>query len=374
MLVLAVAIGLGRFAFTPILPMMQEDYNVSLRLAGWLASANYLGYLLGALSAVWLRYSAPMMIIVSLALISATTIGMGLIHDPAVWLILRFVAGVASAWALIFASSWIFSILAQLGRSALGGLMFGGVGLGTCLAGLACMAFLLLTWSSDQAWIVLGVSAALLTLFIRLLYRRPEFQVADTRLGQSRSNSASAAIKPYWVLILCYGLFGFAYIIPGTFLPAMAKALLPDPLLFGWAWPVFGLAALTSTLLAGYLSARFAHRAIWAVSHLVMAFGLVLPIVAPNLIGILLCALGVGGTFVVATLSGLQEARRITPDNAQSLMAAMTSAFALGQIFGPLLIALLGQAYFASLFIVAAIGVGGSGLVLLWPAKTGRVA
>ena len=370
---LAVAIGIGRFAFTPILPMMQEDYDVSLRLAGWLASANYIGYFLGALSAVWLRYSAPVMIFFALALIAITTIGMGLLHNPAVWLILRAVAGITSAWALVFASSWIFSILARLGRSALGGLMFGGVGLGTCLAGLACMVFLLLAWSSDQAWVVLGLSAALLTLIIRGLHRTAEFQASDTRLAQTKTASATAALKPYWLLILCYGLFGFAYIIPGTFLPAMAKALLPDPLLFGWAWPVFGLAALTSTLLAGYLSARFPHRSIWAASHLVMAFGLVIPIILPNLTGILLCALGVGGTFVVATLSGLQEARRIAPDSAQSLMAAMTSAFALGQILGPLLIALLGQAYFASLFIVAAIGVGGSGLVLLWPAKVGRV-
>ena len=56
---LAVAMGIGRFAFTPILPMMQEDAGVSIAMGGWLASLNYLGYLLGALSVIWRRLRAP---------------------------------------------------------------------------------------------------------------------------------------------------------------------------------------------------------------------------------------------------------------------------------------------------------------------------
>ena len=49
LLALAVAMGIGRFAFTPVLPMMQADLGLSLAQGSWLASANYLGYLLGAL-------------------------------------------------------------------------------------------------------------------------------------------------------------------------------------------------------------------------------------------------------------------------------------------------------------------------------------
>src|SRR5262245_888003 len=52
LLALAVAIGIGRFAFTPLLPMMQEDAGLSVADGGWLASANYAGYLLGALAAM----------------------------------------------------------------------------------------------------------------------------------------------------------------------------------------------------------------------------------------------------------------------------------------------------------------------------------
>ena len=137
---------------------------------------------------------------------------------------------------------------------------------------------------------------------------------------------------------------------------------------------MFGLAALSSTLLAGWLSARVHNRTIWAVSHLVMALGVSIPVLWPGLGGILLSALGVGGTFVVATLTGMQEARRIAPpQQAQSLMAAMTAAFALGQIVGPLLVNLLGSQAddFSTPLLIAALAIGGSGIVLLWSDKTG---
>jgi predicted MFS family arabinose efflux permease len=114
----------------------------------------------------------------------------------------------------------------------------------------------------------------------------------------------------------------------------MAKGIVPDPLLFGWAWPVFGAAALASTLVAQQ-SARSLRR-VWAASHFVMAAGVVVPLIVPGLAGIIVAALCVGGTFVVITQVGMQEARAVAGAHARTLIAAMTSAFALGQIVGPL--------------------------------------
>ncbi|MCB1717061.1 MAG: YbfB/YjiJ family MFS transporter, partial [Candidatus Competibacteraceae bacterium] len=175
MLVLAVAIGIGRFAFTPVLPMMQQDHALSISTAAWLASANYIGYFLGALSAVWLRYSPRLIIVIALTAIALTTIGMGFWHQPAVWLLLRMIAGITSAWALVFASAWVLPILAQLGQLRLGGLMFAGVGLGTSLAGIACLLFLIFTWTSDQAWIALGLLAVGCMVVLGLIQRSPVF-------------------------------------------------------------------------------------------------------------------------------------------------------------------------------------------------------
>src|SRR6201988_5200448 len=70
---LAVARGIGRFAFTPLLPMMQEDFGVSVAQGGWLASANYLGYLVGALSALLLGARPGRVIRTGLVLTALTT-------------------------------------------------------------------------------------------------------------------------------------------------------------------------------------------------------------------------------------------------------------------------------------------------------------
>src|SRR2546430_1919186 len=103
---LAVAMGIGRFAFTPLLPMMQDDAGVSVTVGGWLASVNYLGYFIGALSTMWSRFRAVIAIRAGLIVISLTTLAMGVQDNLVAWIILRTFAGIASAWVLVFGSSW----------------------------------------------------------------------------------------------------------------------------------------------------------------------------------------------------------------------------------------------------------------------------
>src|SRR5678815_2593858 len=135
-----------------------------------------------------------------------------------------------------------------------------------------------------------------------------------------------------WLLILCYGAYGFGYIVPATFLPAMARRILADPLAFGSAWPVLGTAAALSTLVAAKLGASTQPRRVWIASMLVMAAGVAAPLIVPGLAGILISAVLVGATFVTITLAGMQEARRLYGAQARPVMAAMTSAFAVGTL------------------------------------------
>jgi MFS family permease len=335
LLILAVAMGIGRFAFTPLLPMMEKDAGVSIALGGWLAAANYLGYLLGAVSAIRLRFPPARIIIASLVAVALFTAGMGYVDQPALWLLFRALAGIASAWALVFASSWKLHRLAVAQASHLNGVVFGGVGAGIMLAGLLCMGFQSLEWSSAASWRALAVAALLLSVLAlpALLDHTP---------GPPAAKKAQGAEAPRGIatLVIVYGIFGFGYIIPATFLPAMARHLIPDPMVFGWAWPVFGLAALVSTLIAGRLIGRFSNRAMWGTSHLVMGVGTALPVLMPDMVGILLAALCVGGTFMVVTAAGLQEARRLSPQDPATLMAKLTVAFAIGQILGPVCVSL----------------------------------
>lgn len=330
LLALAAAMGIGRFAFTPVLPMMRADAGLSLAAAGWLASANYVGYFVGALAAVWLRIAPGALVRGSLVAIALLTAAMGVTADPRAWLALRFLAGVASAWVLVFGAALVLQRVAALGRGGLGAVMFSGVGVGIILAGLLTLAFQSAQRSSFEAWLALGATALVLAALTWPAWRAG----AEPRHSAVRPHPLAAARRSA-LLVICYAALGFGYIVPATFLPVMAKAVVSDPAVFGWAWPVFGAAAAGSVLVSSRLAARFSDRSLWAGSHAVMAAGVALPAIVHGLVGIILSAVAVGATLMVATLAAMQEARRIAPAAAANLMAAMTSGFAIGQIIGP---------------------------------------
>jgi MFS family permease len=318
---LALAMGIGRFAFTPLLPMMQADAGLTLREGAWLASANYAGYLAGALSAR--RLPPAIGVRGGLALIGLATLGMGLLEGAVAWAALRFAAGVASGWVMVHISAWALARLAPLGRPFLGGVVYTGVGLGVAAAGLACLGFMASGVSSRASWLMLGAATLVVSA---LLLRKMDS-------GERKAERRSAPIA--WSLVVPYGAYGFGYIIPATFLPAMAKQAIDDPFVFGWAWPAFGAAAVASTLAAGALNRWWSNRAIWIACQLVLALGVAAPAIWPGMPGILIASLCVGGTFVVITQVALQEARVIGGEHAARLMAALTAAFAAGQIAGP---------------------------------------
>ena len=147
--------------------------------------------------------------------------------------------------------------------------------------------------------------------------------------------------------MLCYGTFGFGYIVPATFLPAMAQQLVADPLVFGLTWPLFGLAAALSVAAAARWLANWPRRRVWALAQAIMAIGTALPLVGGALWTLAASAVLVGGTFMVATMAGLQLARDRVPANPTPLLARMTAAFAAGQIAGPLLVRALGPGSWA---------------------------
>jgi MFS family permease len=335
-LALAVAMGIGRFAFTPLLPMMEDDAGLTVAAGGWLAAANYAGYLAGAVAAFGLRIPAGAGIRAGLAATGLATVAMGLGEGFAAWVALRAAAGIASAWVLIFASAWSLDILVRAGRRGLSGIVFGGVGAGIAVAGLVCAGLMMVGARSNEAWIVLGALALVASAAIWPAFRssaRPPREAA----APSRFRWTAESIR----LVLCYGAFGMAYIVPATFLPTMAKASLDDPALFRWAWPIFGGASLVSTVLVARWQGRVGNRRLWQVSHLAMAAGVVLPVLPLGFAGIVGGALLVGGGFMVATMTAMVEAREVGGVHAPRFIAAMTAAFAVGQIAGPLAVTAL---------------------------------
>jgi len=157
----------------------------------------------------------------------------------------------------------------------------------------------------------------------------------------ARPAPAGPAARGTRAIILCYGLLGFGYILPATFLPVMARSVVSDPRLFGLAWPVFGLTAALSTVLAGRVLRHVSRMRVWAVANLIMGMGALLPSLWLNGWTIALSALFVGGTFMVVTLAGVQEIRARAVGDPTRLVGRLVAAFALGQIAGPVASTLL---------------------------------
>jgi len=334
---LAVAMGVGRFAFTPILPMMQADAGLSVAAGGWLASANYLGYLAGSVAAIRMRLAPETAIRSGLLGIGIATLGMGFASGIALWIALRALAGIASAWVLIFVSAWCLERLAAARRPVLASTVFAGVGAGIAAAGVVCLVLMQRQLASADAWIVLGTLSLLVTGVIWPVFGSREAGRGAARERGERRRWDGDAVR----LILCYGAWGFGYIIPATFLPMLAREVVQDPAVFGWAWPIFGTASVAATFAAAGCSRFVGNRRLWALSHVTMAAGVILPVIWPGILAVMCAAFLVGSTFMVATMTGMQEARNVHGAGAKALMAAMTSAFALGQILGPVLVSSL---------------------------------
>jgi predicted MFS family arabinose efflux permease len=316
--------------------MMQQDAGLSLADGGRLAAANYIGYLFGALWAMVQPARTDYAVRASLAITAAATLAMAFVDGMLAYLALRALAGVSSAWVLIHVSSWCAARLALLGRPGLNGVVFAGVGGGIVFAGALCITLMTLGAGSRTAWVLLGLAGFLVTGAVWPVVKEARSAIKVSLAGYHWTPDALR-------LVACYGAFGIGYIIPATFVPVMAKAVIDDPTIFGWAWPVFGAAAVASTLMAGAFERRLKGRRLWMMSTCVMAVGVASALFVDGLAGIIGCALLVGGTFVVATLAGVQVAREVAGARAYVLVAAMTAAFAASQIAGPLIVSFLAE-------------------------------
>ncbi len=342
---LAVAMGIGRFAFTPILPMMLGDGVIDLHAASWLASANYFGYLVGALlctfeprlRAIWPRLppvDGPRVVRAGLVATGVLTLGMAL-PWPAAWPVLRFCAGVASALVFVYASGWCLANLARSGAAALGGVMFAGPGAGIVASGLVVSALVAVGTSASIGWLVFGVLAFALSarIWATLGHRGAVAVGAPAAVGQP----SAVVVKRGEVasLALAYGLAGFGYIVSATFLPVIAREALPGSPWIDLFWPIFGLGVVSGALLSTRLRLRIDLRWLLAGAYGVQALGILCGIWWPTLGGFALGSLLLGLPFTAITFFALREVHRIRPAAAASTMGLLTVLYGAGQIVGP---------------------------------------
>ncbi|MDX8445863.1 YbfB/YjiJ family MFS transporter [Mesorhizobium captivum] len=366
MVALAVAMGIGRFVYTPILPGMMEELHLTPADAGWIASANYLGYLIGALAAAggWAHGRERLLMFSSLAASAVLAASMGLNETMAAFIVIRFLAGLASAFVMVFMSSIVFSHLAASGRGHLQALHFGGVGLGIG-ASSALLAILVTEhagWAAGWLWSGALSAAGLLVVAVLAGSATPANGVDGPEPALPKDRSLTK-------MILAYGLFGFGYVVTATFLVAIVRQGGGGRVFEATVWMVAGLAGFPSTWFWQKLAARTGLYAAYAASCLVEVVGVTASVVVKGFTGPLLAGVLLGGTFIAITALGLQAARQLAPQAPRRIFAVMTAAFGLGQIIGPIAAGLLAQAsgnyVLASIMAAAALLVSG---VIGWSA------
>jgi hypothetical protein len=332
-LVLAVVMGFGRFAFTAVYPLMVHDGLLSVRTGSLAASANYAGYLLGAIGVSRAGpASAGRLCRFGLLASVLALLGMALPGGPLVPIAVRFVAGVASAVALIGVSTWLFQVVRYpAGTPA----MFAGVGAGIVVSSELIALGKLAGWSSPGLWLLLAAAAGCLLALAWRSFGPAPGAVAAASPAPALSPDARGADMGAWPLILVYSLAGFGYIITATYLPLFVRQALGsvDPV---QVWAAFGLGAVPSCLLWHRVQQRWGTRRALGANLAVQLVGVVLPAISHAPAAFLLSAVLVGATFVGTAAISISSARLVASRLSFNILAVMTAGYGIGQILGPL--------------------------------------
>jgi predicted MFS family arabinose efflux permease len=331
LIALVAAMGIGRFVYTPILPLMVEALGLTRGQAGLLASANFAGYLGGALLAATplLPGSRRTWLLLALTMSALTTGAMTCVSSIAAFLALRFIGGVASACVMVFASALVLDRLSVANRADLAAVHFAGVGTGIAVSAMVVASLVACGYGWRALWLASGLAALLAVVIVPRLVpdhaEPPTLPLANPGRGD----------RALMALGTAYGLFGFGYVITATFLVAIVRASATARAFEPLVWLVVGLTAAPSVALWGWVGRRLGITRAFALACVLEALGVAASVLWLTPPGMLLAAALLGGTFVGITALGLMQARRLSQGDPRRTLAVMTAAFGFGQIIGP---------------------------------------
>ncbi|MAY15741.1 MAG: MFS transporter [Oceanospirillaceae bacterium] len=365
---LIVVHGFGRFVYTPLLPLLVDDGLITLSQAASLATWNYVGYLSGAMLALFLYQRGHGRITLALMLTSNALITLlqVFVSQYEILATLRLLNGIGNGVVFVLAPALVLEWLVTQQKAQLSGLMYLGVGIG--LLSSSALVELSATWlAGPQRWLPAAIAAIPLALWSSwYLHRLPGHAPA----GQGDDHSAlwDRASTP---LFLAYAGAGLGYILPMTFLPAVAAdwqlTLVPS------AWLLVAITSLPSTWLWNHLGAAIGDKTALLWNYAIQAAGVGALLLLPQQsAGLWLCAILVGGTFLGAVLLTQRLARSLHPHQGPRLSAALIALYGFTQLLGPWLakLGIEGGTSLSSTFIWGFAALVWAFVLMLWvPAR-----
>lgn len=333
---LVIAIGISRFAYTPILPHMQEALGFSSDDMGFIASINYIGYFLGAMIhgvfKIDKKYNT-LLIKIYLLLSFLSIALMSLNSSIVIYSALRFVAGMASGGLLVLASSITLDFLHKHKRDELAGFLYSGVGSGIFLSGILTQYFEdSLSW--DNLWIMFSIFTLILSIVVIFAIKEDSQKETHIKTNPHLNKNIKFSLT---LLALAYAFEGFGYIISATFLVSIVKSIESLQEFGNYIWMVVGLSAAPSTIIWSYIAKKIGASKSLVYAYFIQIISILILIYFQDLISVVISSILFGGTFMGIVSLSLSFGKLLSSKDSSLIVGILTAGYGIGQIIGPIL-------------------------------------
>ncbi|OEK51681.1 MFS transporter permease [Staphylococcus equorum] len=341
MICLFIVMAIGRFAYTPIIPFMQQTGHMDNQSAGLLATINYLGYLIGAIIPIWIVvFSKVTDLKVYLLINIVSTILMGLFDNFTLWIIFRLIAGITSGTVFVLASNVALEALRAANKGRISGMLYSGVGLGIFTSSI--FIFLFTTENNWKiTWILLGVFALVMGSFVFFGMRQNSNVENETQTLNEKEDKPKVKLnkKFIWGFSIAYFCEGAGYIITGTFLVAIVKSIPEFADYAALSWMFVGLGAIPSTILWSMMAEKLGYSKATNLAFILQIIAVILPVFSESITSLVISSILFGATFLGLTTLFMSKAQTLMfqSNSKINLVASLTVIYSLGQMIAPAL-------------------------------------
>ena len=364
---LILTMGVARFSYTPLLPTMLNETFLNNASGGWLATINYMGYMLGALIAASISNLKLKDTLYRVGLIVAilSTIGMALAENYILWGVMRFLAGLSSAAGLLIGSGLILNWMLRHEHRPELGIHFGGLGLGIAVSAAVTM-LMADKFNWVQQWQVFTLVGMVLAIPAWFWLPRPD----DSALSNKGANLVDNPPQKSWMHLLFAAYFcaGFGYVISATFLVAIIDN---QPSLQGngnLVWLVTGLAASPACIIWDRIARKIGELKALFIAYGLNIIGIIIPAFDSSLTGVLFSGFLFGATFIGIVSLMLTMVGKFFPTKPAKPMGKLTLSYGVAQIVAPAMSGMIAESTgnYNTPLILAAIIMGIGMVLLVW--------
>ena len=342
MLALMIAMSISRFAYTPILPFMQQDTSMNNQNAGLLATFNYLGYLMGAIIPMFITIKSKVFDLKLYVMINViSVILMGFSEHFLIWSVLRIIAGITSGTIFVVASNVALEALRMANKQSISGILYSAVGIGIFSSSIFIFLYTQAqTWKAT--WIILGVVALMAGIIILTSMKdNPSISKHSTSSNQNQGKALNRAfIIPFSI---AYFFEGAGYIVTGTFLVALIKTIPAYADYAALSWMFVGLGAMPATLIWSLFAEKIGYKMAIYSALILQIISVGLPIFSHHMLGLIVASMLFGATFLGLTTLFMSKSQELMYHTNQklNLVSLLTVIYSVGQMIAPMIAGVL---------------------------------